>query len=74
MGKLEMHAISLLEISPSQETTRDRRDIIIVGLRAIECKAVVWTGLAQMYVYWQPFVNKLKNVGFHKRIICYMIS
>jgi len=59
MGKLEMHAISLLEISPSQETTRDRSDIIIVGLRAIECKAVDRTILAQMYVYWQPFVNKL---------------
>jgi len=43
-----MHAISLLEISPSQETTRDRRDIIIVDLSAIECKAVDWTGLAQI--------------------------
>jgi hypothetical protein len=63
MGKLEMHAISLLEISASQYTTRDGRDIIIVDLRAIEYKDVDWTGLAQMHVYWQPFVNKLKKCG-----------
>jgi len=47
MGKLETHAISLLEISPSQETTRDKMDIIIVELRAIECKVVDLIGLAQ---------------------------
>jgi hypothetical protein len=53
MGKLEMHAIPLLEISPSQETTKARRDIIIVDLRETEYKAVDWTGLAQIYVNWQ---------------------
>jgi hypothetical protein len=35
-GKLVMHVISLLEISPSQETTKAKRDIIIVDLREIE--------------------------------------
>jgi hypothetical protein len=58
-----MHVISLLEISPSQETTRDRRDIIIVDVTEVERKAVDWTGLAQMYIYWQPFVNKLMKRG-----------
>jgi len=48
-----MHEISLLEISPRQETTKARGDIIIVDLREIEYKAVDWTGLAQIYVYWQ---------------------
>jgi len=62
-GKLEMHAIHLLEISSSQQTKRDKRDIIIVDLRAIECKAVDLIGLAQMYVHWQTFVNKLKKYG-----------
>ena len=47
MGKLEMHANSLLEISSSQETTRDKMDIIIVDLRAIECKAVDLIDLTQ---------------------------
>jgi len=63
MGKLEMHAFSLLEISSSQETTKDKRHIIIVDLRAIECKAVDLIGLAQMYVHWQAYVNKLKKYG-----------
>jgi hypothetical protein len=47
MGKLEMHAISLLEISSNQETTRDKMDIIIVDLRAIECEAVDLIDLTQ---------------------------
>jgi len=42
-----MHAITLLEIFSSQDTTRDKMDIIIVDLRAIECKAVDLIDLAQ---------------------------
>ena len=51
-----------LQITPSQGTTRDRRDIIIiiiiiVNLRETECKAVDLIGLSQMYAYCQTFVN-----------------
>jgi hypothetical protein len=54
MGELEMHAISLLAIIPSQQTTIV---IAIADLTELECKAMDMTGVAQMHVYWRTFVN-----------------
>jgi hypothetical protein len=60
----DMHEISFFkQKSPSEESSRKSGDINVTDIREIECKAVDWVGLAQKYVYWKTFVNKLMKGG-----------